>query len=79
MTNHYHTHRGAMLDNCCQCIRALSVKPMSARELSNEIGFSLKTAYRYIEGISLAFPVSSIETTVETGHKVEKFKIDTLT
>jgi len=76
--NDHNYYRGAMLDKCCKCIQALSTRALTARELSEEIKFSLKTSYRYLEAISLTFPLSSEEMIGESGHKVERFKITTL-
>ena len=67
---------GTVMDKCCCTIRALSERRLTKKELSKELKCSLSTAHRYIEAVSLCFPVNSEPRKIESGHTVEAFKID---
>jgi len=70
--------RDQMIDRCCGCIQLLSTRKMSTSSLAQEMNFSIQTARRYIDGISLHFPVVSEVIQGHTQHAVEVFKIQSL-
>ena len=70
--------RGSVMDKCCKTIKALCEKRLTPTELAKEVGYSHKTAHRYIEAVSLCFPVNSETRKIESGHMVNAFKIEKL-
>ena len=49
--------RNAVLNNCCQLVELLSTGRHSVEDLSNEIQLTHKTIRRYLETISIYFPL----------------------
>lgn len=68
--------RGSVMDKCFKTIEVLMAKRLTPTELANEVGYSHKTAHRYIESASLYFPVNSEPRKIQSGHTVEAFKIE---
>ena len=76
MKLNYSYTRGSVMDKCCRTIKTLSERRLTPTELAKEVGYSHKTAHRYIEAVSLCFPVNSEPRKIESGHMVEAFKIE---
>ncbi len=53
--------RGDLLVRSMLLIRALSSRPMTARQLSEELECNVRTIYRYLNAASAVFPVREIE------------------
>ena len=70
MKLNYGYNRGAVMDKCCRTIAALIEKRLTSTELAAKVGYSHKTAHRYIEAVSLCFPVNSKTKQIESGHKI---------
>lgn len=70
--------RNMMIDNVCQTLQVLASRAVSAKELADEVGYSTLSARRYIDGVSIYFPVESEKMETHSGNIVEKFKIVSL-